>query len=165
MLYGMGNVKKNCSRIYKNGKVNIVDYKKQGAANRKKGAAFELKVRKDLENSGNVVVKNQNNIDLDKKKFVAAKQKFIGGRGMGLGSGFPDFIAFNDINRHTLKQCKYHLIFVEAKFNGMLSVIEKQKMNWLIKEGHLAWIAYNENGKVKYRKFVEYKKYAKVCRE
>jgi len=162
----MGNFQENSFRIYKNGKVTIVDYKKQGANNRKSGAKFELDVRKDLIKRGYTVVKNQNNIDLDKDKFVPAKQKFIKGRGMGLGSGFPDFIAFMNVNRHINKASRYELMFVEAKSNGTLSKEEKLKMNWLLKNEYTCWIGYkNEKGKPIYRKFVEYKECPKVSRK
>jgi len=140
----------------------MIDYKAQGKANRKKGAAFEVKTRKHLESKGYVVCKWQNNVDLDNSCMIKAKQKFIGGRGMGLGSGFPDFIAFEKINRS--RQNYYKLLFIECKTNGKLSVIEKKKMQWLTNEGHECWTCYNDEGKVKFRKFVEYKERNKIRR-
>ena len=129
-----------------------IDYIAQGKANRKKGAAFELKVRKHYENGGYGdgyldVMKCQNNIDLDSGKWVKAKQKFIRGRGMGLGSGFPDFMIF------TPKR----VFFVECKTNGTLSKIEKLKCNAILKMGYGVWVAYQDGKEIGFREFVEYK--------
>ena len=142
----------------------MVDYKKQGKQNRKKGAAFELKVRKKLEHDGWIVTKWQNQIDLDKGCIVPAKQKFIGGRGMGLGSGFPDFVCFHE--RDTVKGIVrgYNVMFVEAKSNNILKKEEKLKLEWLRKNGHICWVAYDGGAREPYfRKFVEYRERPKIC--
>jgi len=120
----------------------MIDYKKQGKANRAKGASFELQVRKDLVSKGWFVVKFQNNIDLDNSCMVQAKQKFIKGRGMGLGSGFPDFLIFD-------KGC---IGFIECKTNGILSKIEKLKMEWLNGKGFECWVAEKDGTSVEYKK-------------
>ena len=144
----------------------MVDYKKQGKENRKKGAAFELKTRAELEKQGYFVDKWNNNVDLEKKCIVRAKNKFFRGRPMGLGSGFPDFIAFMD-KQLQKESCatNYKVIFVECKINGKLKKIEKEKMRWLVGEGFDCWVAYNEEGKVLFRKFVDGEVSSKVCRK
>jgi len=132
-----------------------IDYVAQGKANRKKGADFEVKVRKWLERTWDVV-KFQNNVDLDTKKFIKAKQKFIRGRGMGLGSGFPDFMVFDP---------KKEIFFVECKTNGTLSKIEKQKMQVITDMGYKCWTAYLDGKEIKFRKFVEYPKRPVISRK
>lgn len=121
----------------------MIDYVKQGKANRAKGARFELKVRKDMEDKGWHVCKFQNNIDLDNSCFIPAKQKFIRGRGMGLGSGFPDFLCIKSHGR---------IKFIEAKVNGTLSKEEKLKMEWLRGEGYVCEVASKEGTSVEYDK-------------
>jgi len=108
----------------------MVDYKKQGAKNKRDGAAFELKVRKKYELMGWTVAKWGNNVDLENNCIVAAKNKFIPGRGLMPGLGFPDFVMFKRRAEH------YTLAFVECKTNNKLTKIEKQKLDWLTKEGH-----------------------------
>ena len=138
----------------------MIDYKAQGKRNRAAGARFELKVRKNLEEQGFIVDKFTNNIDLENSCFVKAKQTFIKGRGMGLGSGFPDFIAFRQTN-HSKKKIgtQYAIMLVECKVNGTLSKIEKLKMEWLHGEGFKCWVA-SKNGKL-----VEYKRPNKTFRK
>lgn len=121
-----------------------VDYKKQGKANRTKGARFELKVRKDLEENY-YVVKFFNNIDLEYGSMIAAKSNKFNSR----STGFPDFLVFNN---------KGFIEFVECKYNGYLSKTEKMKMQALKDMGFNCSIAYNDGGKIRYREFVEYKK-------
>lgn len=133
----------------------MIDYKKQGKKNRNKGMKFEKDVREYMERQGWVVSKWQNNVDLEYNCIIKAKQKFIGGRGMGLGSGFPDFIMFQKIDR--AKRNYYRLIFVECKFNGILNKTEKLKMEFLRQQTHECWVAYNEDKEIKFRKFMEYK--------
>tara|TARA_R100000789_G_scaffold20427_2_gene23588 strand:- start:3683 stop:4093 length:411 start_codon:yes stop_codon:yes gene_type:complete len=125
----------------------MIDYKAQGRRNRAAGARFELKTRKDLESKGWTVVKHQNNIDLENSCFYPAKQKFIRGRGMGLGSGFPDFIAFCHIIGRG-----YKLKFVECKVNGKLSKEEKLKMEWLENEGFECEVASKNGTLVEYQR-------------
>jgi len=131
---------------YNSHAVNKIDYVKQGKANRAKGAAFELKTRRYFEGEGDYITKFQNNVDLDTGKFIAAKQKFIHGRGMGLGSGFPDFLVFR----------RGKVFFVECKCNGTLSKIEKLKCNEILKMGFEVNVAYLDEKEIKFREFLEY---------
>jgi len=130
-----------------------IDYVKQGKRNRRKGTDFEAKVRKDLEETGYTVTRWNNQINLETEEIVPAKIT----RFHKNTTGFPDFVAFEKLGRTTPGIRTYKIYFVECKFNGILSKIEKQKMNILKKMGHYCFTAYNENGKVRYREFVEYK--------
>lgn len=127
----------------------MIDYKKQGKANRAKGARFELKTRKRLEEHGWIVTKWQNNIDLEKGEIIPAKANPFN-RFNKSGSGFPDFLAFQKLPHHGHR--RYQLMFVEAKSNGTLNKLEKQKIDFLKKEGYDCWVTYNEEGKVKFKK-------------
>ena len=85
----MKNIKKNYGKIRKAGdpnnyetswneqglpesksKINI----KRGGLSGGRGARFELKVRKDLENKGRIVDKWTNNVDLEKGKLIIARK-------------------------------------------------------------------------------------------
>ena len=117
----------------------MIDYKKQGKSNKRKGASFELSVRKDLEEKGFIVSKWMNNVKFqvetnDKTfhfgKLVPSKRKFNPFKKvMTIGTGFPDFIAFRV---QTGKVTNF--IFVEAKSNGYLDKEEKAKVKWYINE-------------------------------
>lgn len=99
-----------------------------GKKSRAAGARFELKVRNDLEKQGWVVDKWTNNVDLEKEKLVKAKRKFNPYKKiLGIGTGFPDFIAFKS------KGKSYEVIGIEVKGNGWLDKNEKEKCNFLIK--------------------------------
>jgi len=107
---------------------------KMGAKSRAGGGAFELRVRKDLIEKGWNVDKWTNNLDLEKNEIIAAKRKmrFINKnmRFMALGTGFPDFVAFQLMDDET----NYRVIGVECKMNGKLSKIEKEKCRWYLKK-------------------------------
>jgi len=113
------------------------DYVKQGRLSRAAGLRFELKVRKDLESKGWITDKWTKNVDLAKGEIVAARRKFIPGKGfMGIGTGFPDFIAFWQILGK--KEDDYHVykvIGVESKMNGVLDKVEKEKCGLLLEKG------------------------------
>lgn len=112
---------------------------KRGKSSKSRGAKFELKVRKDLENKGRVVDKWTNNIDLEKNKIVSAKRKYNPfRRAMTIGTGFPDFISIKHIEEGV-----YSVIGVEVKRNGKLSKIEKQKCAWYLNNKIFSqiWIA------------------------
>ena len=102
---------------------------KRGRISRARGARFELKVRKDLEEKGRVVDKWSNNIefeseeDFEKGKIIPAKRKFNPfSKVMTIGTGFPDFISIKQISEGI-----YSVIGVEVKMNGILSKIEKEE--------------------------------------
>lgn len=136
-----------------------MDKKKQGKKNRASGAKFELEVRKDLERQGWIVSKWQNNVEfmpdipkpqtaerIDGKlklnpqefsvsgKLIPAKRKFNPFKKvLGIGTGFPDFIAFNAHHKsEDYTKMFYEVIGVEAKINGTLDKQEKEKCRWLL---------------------------------
>lgn len=119
----------------------MVDKKKQGKKNRASGAAFELKVRKELEAKGwiinkwmNQVVPAQSSNPLEWEgglTLAPAKHKFCGiGRPMAIGTGFPDFIAYKPCSGNSCNG--YKVVGVEAKSNGYLDKSEKEKIEWLL---------------------------------
>jgi hypothetical protein len=126
----------------------------QGAKSRASGGAFELRVRKDLEEKGWTVDKWSNNVDLDVGKLVPCKRVFKpigGGRSvMTIGTGFPDFVCFD--RRDDL----FEVIGVEVKMNGRLSREEKEKCCWLLERGVFGQILVASKVKEKNRVRVEY---------
>lgn len=121
---------------------------KKGKKNRSKGSQFESKVRKDLEDKGFIVDKWSNNFDLEKDKVIPAKRKFNPfSKVMTIGTGFPDFIAFQKYGEH------YKIIGVEVKVSGVLSREEKEKCGRLLEKGIFSQILIakkiKENNKVR----------------
>jgi len=108
-----------------------------GKRSRAAGARFELKVRKHLEENGWITDKWTKNVDLEKMEVVPARRKFIPGKGfMGIGTGFPDFIAFKQIvGRKEDDFHAYKVIGVESKMNGTLEKVEKEKCYFLLEQG------------------------------
>ena len=108
-----------------------------GRKSRAAGARFELKVRKDLEKNNWITDKWTKNINLEKREVIAARRKFIPGKGfMGIGTGFPDFIAFKRIVGRKEEDFHAHkVIGVEAKSTGVLDKKEKEKCFFLLEKG------------------------------
>ena len=106
----------------------------QGKKNRASGARFELKVRKDLEAHNWITDKWTKNVDLEKGELIPAKRKFNPfNRIMSIGTGFPDFIGFTPIIGEKKDDYQaYKVIGVEAKSNGTLDKIEKEKCEFLL---------------------------------
>lgn len=130
-----------------------IDKKKQGRLNRARGARHELKVRKFLQDEGWVVDKFGNNVDLEAGEIIKAKTRFFRGRPLGIGVGFPDFIAFKkNLYGH------FSIIGVECKTNGTLSKLEKQKLQWYLEHKIFSFLytALNENKKIVFREFTGY---------
>jgi hypothetical protein len=105
-----------------------------GKKSRAAGARFELKVRKDLEEKGWITDKWTKNVDLDKMELVPTRRKFIPGKGfLGIGTGFPDFIAFRPIVGEKKEEFHtYNVIGVESKSTGLLDKKEKEKCFFLL---------------------------------
>jgi len=128
----------------------------RGKKSRAAGQRFELKVRKSLEEKGWNVSKWMNNVEFTKEipevrmlpdtgerdkcrefmlngkigKLIPAKGKFnpFTKSVMNMSAGFPDFIAFfKDMTG------RIRLMGVEAKSNGYLTPVEKEKCDWLCK--------------------------------
>lgn len=146
-----------------------VDYKKQGKRNKRMGADFERRVRKDLEKKGWIVSKWNNNLEV--VKYDNEDGDFSGeikcipskpGRFRMMQTGFPDFIAYRSpelavencrINQH------YELIFVECKTNGYLKPEEKEKAKWYLKNKYCSKFLIAYKTKVKNRVKVNYKEF------
>ena len=129
---------------------------KRGKLARAAGARFELKVRSDLEKDGWILDKWTNNVDLEKQILAKAKRKFnffSNMRILGIGTGFPDFIAFKR------KGNLYEIIGVEVKGNGWLDKTEKKKCKFLLDKKVFSKILVakkgKERGKIDYIDFAE----------
>jgi len=110
----------------------MADMKQIGKRNRANGMAFELRVRKYLEQDGYFISKYPNNIDLENNKIFPAKRSRFG----GVNQGFPDFIAWVPTGEKTCceeQMDTYVVIGFEAKSNGRLDKVEKAKAQWLLK--------------------------------
>ncbi len=131
----------------------------QGKKNRAAGARFELKVRKHLEENGWITDKWTKNVDLEKGELIPARRKFIPGKGfLGIGSGFPDFIAFKRIVGKKIDDFHaYKVIGVESKMNGFLDKIEKERCQFLLDNGVFKHVLIaqkgSERGEVEYVNF------------
>ena len=128
---------------------------KKGRSSKARGAQFELKVRKDLEDKGLIVDKWSNNVDLDKGKLTKVKNLFRGpGIPMMLGAGFPDFLVFTKTNQDNLMSL---ISGIECKCKGYLDKIEKKKCKWLLDNKIFANITIASKGisrgEIKYKKF------------
>ena len=139
-----------------NGRIAIQKKKsemKKGKESRASGSQFEARVRKDLEDKGWIVDKWSNN--LNEGKIVPAKRvfrRFKANMGvMTIGTGFPDFIAFQNMDNNL-----YKIVGVEVKVNGTLSKEEKEKCAWYLEHKIFSeiWIAKKIKEKNKIR--VEY---------
>ena len=135
-------------------KKESISRSKQGKKNRASGARFELKTRKDLEKDGWILDKWTNNVDLEKGILAKAKRKFNPFiKILSIGTGFPDFIAFKNRGEN------YEIIGVEAKGDGFLDKIEKEKCRFLLDKKIFSkiWIAKKskERGKIEYIDFKE----------
>ena len=105
-----------------------------------------------LSTEGFTVSKWQNNIDLERGTMHASRWN----RFNAASTGFPDFVAFRE-NKMSIFRCPvYEVIWVECKKNGLLKPEEKAKMQFMTDRGMECWIAYDDKGKVGYRKFVDY---------
>ena len=125
---------------------------KRGSKARATGGQFELRVRKDLEEKEWIVDKWSNNVDLEENKIIPAKRKFNPfSKVMTIGTGFPDFIAFQNLGERRFK-----VIGVEVKVNGNLSKVEKEKCKWYLEKGIFSEILVAKKIKENNRVRVEY---------
>lgn len=130
-----------------------------GKKNRKKGTAFELLVRKDLEKKGWIVIKNPNNVI--EGQFKQGKSKFnpFTKRLMMNSGGFPDFIAYRTMGLTPIDEHHYEIIGVESKTNGRLDREERDKAKWLIENNILSRILIASKSdsinKIKFEEFIK----------
>ena len=116
--------------------------RRQGKLNRAAGTRFELKIRNNLESENWIVDKWSNNVNLEEKKLVKVRNKFLGpGKPMMLGAGFPDFIAFKRKGKN------YEIIGVEARTIGYLSKEEREKCRFLLDKKIFSKILIAKKGK------------------
>jgi len=92
-------------------------------------------------------------------KMIPAKHKFRGkGIPMAIGTGFPDFIAFNkiweekdlflgDMFAHCGSTIHQTIIGIEVKSNGYLTKEEKEKCKWLLDNNIFSKILIAKKGK------------------
>ena len=114
----------------------------RGKKSRAAGARFELKVRGNLESNGWIVDKWSNNVDLEKGKLMKAKRKYNPYKKvLGIGTGFPDFIAFKRKGKN------YEIIGVEVRGNGWLDKSEKEKCRFLLDKKIFSKILIAKKGK------------------
>jgi len=129
-----------------------------GRISRAAGKLFENFVRKDLEDSGWIVVKWSNQVDLENNKLVRAKSKFnpFLGRVMSEGSGLPDWLIFRRISG---EKEAFDVVGVESKMGKYLDAVEKKKCQWLIDNRIFNYILIASKDKVKRGKII-YEKFA-----
>jgi len=128
---------------------------KKGKKSKAAGGQFELRVRKDLEEKGWIVDKWSNNVNLETKKIIPAKRKFNPfAKVMTIGTGFPDFIAFQKMSNKD--NSYYKVIGIEVKMNGMLSKIEKEKCKIYLENNTFTELVVAKKVKEKNRVRVEY---------
>ena len=75
----------------------LTEKQKQGKRNKVSGRNFEVRVRKDLELKGWIVLKNPNNVIDNQFKQGKSKYNPFTKRLMMNSAGFPDFICFRRI--------------------------------------------------------------------
>ena len=138
----------------------------RGKKSKRSGGQFELRVRKDLEEKGWIVDKWSNNVDLENGKIIPVKRVFKKFkakeeiRTVGtIGTGFPDFIAFQLMNDK-----KYKIIGVEVKINGLLGRIEKEKCKWYLENKIFSEILVARKLKEKNRVRVEYNNVSEILK-
>jgi len=121
----------------------MTDKKAQGKKNRRSGAVFELKVRKDLESKGWIVDKWSNNVEFtdDLKecleelplggevpvgKLIPAKRKYNPfNKALSIGVGFPDFIIYKKISDTEILESKSIKL---DEFNGEIIIEAKDNV-------------------------------------
>jgi hypothetical protein len=126
----------------------------RGKKSRAAGARFELKVRGNLESDGWIVDKWSNNVDLEEGKLMKAKRKYNPYKKvLGIGTGFPDFIAFKR------KGKSYEIIGVEVRGNGWLDKSEKEKCKFLLDKKIFSKILIAKKGKKRGEiEYIDFKK-------
>jgi len=117
----------------------------RGKKSRAAGARFELKVRNKLEKEGWIMDKWTNNVDLEESKLVKAKRKYNPYKKvLGIGTGFPDFIAFRLVRD---KGKNYEIIGIEVRGSGWLDKSEKEKCRFLLDKKVFSRVLVAKKGK------------------
>jgi len=114
-----------------------------GRKNRRKGAEFETKVRKDLESEGWIVDKF--NSKWNGERYAPAKyNKFRWGT-----TGFPDFIVIKP-----LLTGHYKVRFIECKYSGVLSKAEKEILQIMVSQGLECFVASKKGNSIWYEEIM-----------
>ena len=117
----------------------------RGKKSRAAGARFELKVRNKLEKEGWIMDKWTNNVDLEESKLMKAKRKYNPYKKvLGIGTGFPDFIAFRLVRD---KGKNYEIIGIEVRGSGWLDKSEKEKCRFLLDKKVFSRVLVAKKGK------------------
>ena len=122
---------------------------KRGKASKAQGAAFELKVRADLENKGFICDKWSNNVEFLLKEikvedFIAFTHKQIN---VDVSKPLEEEIVDGDIPT---------IIGVESKMTGELTKEEKEKCVWLLQNKIFSKILIASKTKVKNKIVIVY---------
>jgi hypothetical protein len=137
-----------------------------GKKSRAQGKAFELRVRKNLEELGWIVCKWSNNVEFEAKKIdnplgtscvinnfgklVGVGHKFNPfTRSFAAGSGFPDFICFKKADCHLdgFIAERFMVQLVESKMTGKLDKTEKEKVEWIKNNLKIPVLVASKNGR------------------
>ena len=146
---------------------------KRGKTSKASGKAFELRVRKDMEDKGWIIDRWTNNVDYlfgeTYGKIITAKPKYRYDFKtkmripVSTNSGFPDFLAFK--NYESPFGYLTEVIGVECKQNGTLDKTEKEKCRWYLSKRIFGKILIASKIKIKNRVGIVYtdfeNKYAK----
>jgi hypothetical protein len=124
----------------------------QGKKNRASGKRFERKVEESLEKAGWIVMRFAKQVDLVQSKLINPKPHYnpFTKSISYAGTGFPDFICIRSNNigikieaddKEKAQNMKFNykilgtpgfiVQFVECKCNGILSKVEKEKIEWI----------------------------------
>ena len=130
-----------------------IDKQKQGRTNRRKGAEFEKKVRKHLEERGWIVDKWTNNVkevetndgkleNIKRLKLVPARSNRFNSR----SCGFPDFVCFKNLN------LGFKVMAVECKTRKYLDKEEKAKVQWYLENKIFGkiYVAYEDKKEIEF---------------
>ena len=164
----------------------MVDEKnvKRGKKNKASGAAFELRVRSDLEEKGWIVDKWSNNVEFEKNEAThnpelskskgIVRKEFDGGKWIKkmtygkLVKAKPKYLFINGGMRMVGNNSGFpdFIIFkpgevgpivgVESKMTGELDRAEKEKCLWLLNQGIFSKILIAKKLKIKNRVSIEY---------
>jgi len=132
----------------------------KGKKSKSSGGQFELRVRKDLEKKGWTVDKWSNNVDFEQGAIIPAKRKYNPfSKVMTIGTGFPDFVAFQ-----LMDEGKYKVVGVEVKVGGVLSRIEKEKCKFYLDKKTFSEILIAKKKKEKNKVLIEYTSFGEISR-
>jgi hypothetical protein len=142
----------------------------KGKKNKTQGTEFETRVRHDLESQGYFISKWANNVEImdaqknllprHEWKCIPARRKFnFFLKVLSMGTGFPDFIVYDEVKPPMHPKRVYQVIGVEAKTDGILSKEEKLKAEWLLEKRYFDKILVAKKVKIKNKIHIIYGKF------